>query len=198
LETKKQSDSLPVPLGTGVAGEGQSGARRMRRIVLARIALALSRSRREGGPQFTAFSCLLLSCIVLAGCGPSRPATAPVSGRVTYAGKPVGVGQIMFQPEEGRPALGSLGADGRYTLTTFKSGDGAPLGKHRVMIEAKQEVGGSPPPKSRLEEFRGGVGAPPAIQWLVPEKYSRPETTPLKAEVTSGANAIDFDLPARP
>jgi hypothetical protein len=94
--------------------------------------------------------------------------------------------------------MGQLGPDGRYTLTTFKPGDGALLGKHRVTIEATQQKGGSPLPKSRKEEFSMGLGSPPVIERLVPEKYSRLTTTPLKAEVTRGSNTIDFDLPAEP
>ena len=49
---------------------------------------------------------------------------------------------------------GALGPDGGYTLTTFRDGDGALLGKHRVTIEAKQ-VSGPPPPKSFTEESPG-------------------------------------------
>ena len=65
-------------------------------------------------------------CLLAAGCGgPSRPETVPVSGRVTYQGKPVPMGQIMFYPDQGRPATGAIDADGNYRLTTFTTADGA-------------------------------------------------------------------------
>ena len=35
---------------------------------------------------------------------------SPVSGRVTYQGKPVPTGKIMFYPEQGRPATGAIDA----------------------------------------------------------------------------------------
>jgi hypothetical protein len=152
----------------------------------------------------TLWAFTLLSCLVITGCGPSRPETAPVSGLVTYAGKPVPVGQIVFRPENGRPAIAAINANGRYTLTTFKSGDGALLGKHVVTITATRAHDGPPPPKdsqdppspkSLLEEVRVGGGGRRAVEWIVPATYSRSETTPLNAEVARGQNTINFNLP---
>ena len=34
------------------------------------------------------------------------------------------------------------------------------------------------------------------VEWLVPEKYSRPETSGLTAQVEDKNNEIDFDIPA--
>ena len=137
--------------------------------------------------------------LLLAGCGgPSRPATVPVSGRVTYQGKPVPLGQIVFYPAKGRPAMGAIGADGSYRLTTFETaGDGATPGRYRVTIQATRTIGGGARPKSLEEELHGvGSGSGQTVtEWLVPEKYSRQESTPLTAEVKPGSNTINFDLP---
>jgi hypothetical protein len=137
-------------------------------------------------------------CTVFPGCGSSRPETAPVSGRVTYRGRPVPCGRIAFQPEKGRLAMGAIDPEGQYTLMTFKSGDGALLGQHRVTIEATRQSGDAPTPKSRKEEFRMGPVSPPATERLVPEKYSHLSTTPLKATVKRGSNTLNFDLPSEP
>ena len=101
----------------------------------------------------------------------------------------------MFQPEHGRPAIGVIGSDGRYTLTTFDSGDGTVVGRHRATIRATRVTGG-PQPKSFEEELRGvgSGGGVQRVEWLVPEKYSHPETSRLTAEVKPGENTIDFDL----
>jgi len=129
------------------------------------------------------------------GCGPKRPETVPVSGRVTYHGKPVAGAHVMFQPEQGRPAVATTGPDGSYRLTTFVAGDGALLGRHRVTIQATR-VTGIAQPKSFEEEMRsvGKSTGTRALEWLVPQKYSSLETTPLTAEVKPGENAINFDL----
>jgi len=61
---------------------------------------------------------------------------------VTCDGKPVANAVLIFSPvpssetalESGKAASGSTDADGRYTLTTYKRGDGALIGKHRASI----------------------------------------------------------------
>ena len=133
----------------------------------------------------------VLTCL---GCGPSRPATAPVSGKVTYQGKPVAEGRITFLPEHGRPAMGTLGVDGSYRLTTFKADDGAAPGKYKVTIDATHVSGGAEPKSFQDEQRLMNSGNVPKVTRLVPEKFSRPETSTLTAEVKPGPNTINFDL----
>lgn len=132
-----------------------------------------------------------------AGCGSRGPEVAPVSGRVTFNGRPVTTGQIVFYPMEGRPAMGMIDANGDYRLTTFTPGDGAIVGRHRATIEATRAIGATPP-TNREEEVRYAAldaAGPRPVEWLVPEEYSRLQTSPLKAEVTPGSNRVDFTLP---
>ena len=144
-----------------------------------------------------------LACALLSGCG--GPKVAPVRGRVTYAGKPVPGGKILFYPESGRMAIGEIGADGTYTLTTFTSGDGALVGAHRVAIESTRVGPGSMQAPTSIEEEielskkgapGGKVLVAGTVKWLVPQKYSLPETSDLTATVGSGPNEINFDIPA--
>lgn len=93
--------------------------------------------------------------------------------------------------------MGAIESDGQYYLTTFQPGDGAVLGKHRVTIDAKRVVGEAAPPKKTAQELLGGdveTDATAVVEWLAPEKYSRPETSPLSAEVKPGTNRLDFEL----
>jgi hypothetical protein len=124
-----------------------------------------------------------LSAAGPAGCGSDRPKTAVVKGKVTFNGKPVPHGTVLFVPvTPGTSATGEIGPDGTYSLTTFKKGDGALLGKHKVVVVAMDEKPGAPPVEGYL---------PPPI---VPDKYSSPGTTDLEAEVREGENKMDFDL----
>ena len=83
----------------------------------------------------------LFAIPLLIGCN-QGPALAPVHGRLTCNGKPVKEAGLIFSPvpavegakESGKPATGSTDADGRFVLTTFKSGDGALIGKHRASV----------------------------------------------------------------
>lgn len=127
------------------------------------------------------------------GCGSGRPETAPVHGQVTYQGKPVVEGTIIFYPQKGRPATASLAPDGTYRLTTFKPNDGATLGCYRVTIEARRITPTIVPPDGDPESV--GTYGPPKIVWLLPEKYSGLQSSSLTAEVKRGDNTFNFILP---
>jgi hypothetical protein len=116
------------------------------------------------------------------GCGDSGPKLAPVRGTITYKGKPVPYGTIMFQPDEGQAAIGDIN-DGTYILKTNKLG-GAPLGKYRVTVISLQDQSG------RLPESRNPLPPP-----IVPLEYSFPDRSGLTAVVEDKENVIDFTLP---
>lgn len=112
----------------------------------------------------------------------------PVGGLVSLGGKPVGGGQIMFVPAKPGPtATGLIGRDGRYTLSTFSRGDGAPLGDHEVLIESVPDTSTTMP--EDVIETRT-----PATPPEIPQKFGRPGRSGLAATVTSGSNAVDFRL----
>src|SRR5262245_21976609 len=125
----------------------------------------------------------LILVALLVGCGGDRPRTAVVQGKVTFRGKPVPNGTILFHPASGPTAQGEIRPDGTYRLTTFREGDGAVLGKHKVVIVAMQDTGG------RLPEERTPLPPP-----IIPEKYTSIGTSDLRADVKEGENTLDFDL----
>jgi hypothetical protein len=130
----------------------------------------------------------LFALLVALGCSSSGElTTAPVSGKVTYNGKPVPNGTVMFVPDQGPAATGEIAKDGSYRLTTYNDGDGAVLGNHKISITALQDTSGA------LPEQRSGT--PKA---LVPRKYLSHETSGLTAEVQSGDNVVDFSLTDAP
>jgi len=127
----------------------------------------------------------LLGVMAFSGCGSSsdKKETAPVSGVVTYEGRPVVTGTIMFTPlEGGRPATGELQVDGSYVLQTYGEADGAILGEHKVTITSLNLGGGLP---------EDAVSEPIP---LIPEKYFNDTTSGLTATVREGENSISFDL----
>jgi len=143
---------------------------------------------------------LAFAALLAIGCG-SR-GLGKVTGKVTVGGVPVAGGTIMFYPAEGSGAVGAVGQDGVYTLTTHKPGDGATIGSHKVAIHATSVGPGTMEvPKSLDDELRGSpanagkVLVPGKVTWLVPEKYSTPDQSPLTAQVKAGNNTIDFEIP---
>src|SRR5947207_1514113 len=107
----------------------------------------------------------------LPGCERSSLKTAPVKGRITFNGKPLPQGAVLFVPVvPGPTATGEIHTDGTYSLTTFRNGDGAVLGTHKIVVDAK-------------EDFPSGAISPrtPSPPALVPDKYLSHATTDLTA-----------------
>lgn len=149
---------------------------------------------RRGAPArlLAAVACGL---IWVSGCGPGRPKTVPVTGTVTLDGQAVEGASVTFAPEAGgRPALGTTDKDGKFTLKTFEERDGALPGKHKVTV-IKKETTGFLADKDGLS---GGI-APGGIQekWIVPRKYSDPNSSGLTADVQPGMGPLEFKLTSK-
>ena len=127
-----------------------------------------------------------LSAILSAVGGCGRPQTAPVSGTITVDGAGVGPGTVIFLPAEGSrftdSAMGHFGADGRYQLSTFSSDDGAILGTHRVIVQARADTESEYGEESDID------------QNAIPLLYADPKMSGLTAEVQPGENTIDLEL----
>lgn len=134
---------------------------------------------------------LILLAFAAAGCGAASdvPSLAKVTGVVMLDGKPLTKGSVQFTPDSkqgttGRMALGDIGPDGEFTLTTSTPGDGAQVGFHNVSVVCVD----APPfdPKNPV---------PTTVKWLIPEKYGVDQTSGLTAEVKEGEeNILQFDL----
>jgi hypothetical protein len=106
---------------------------------------------------------LTLTSIVLSGCGRGHELdTAEVQGIVTFDGKPLEEGFVTFVPTRGRGAMGVIQADGSYTLTTYRDGDGALIGPHTVTVSpryAKNEDDEVPAGARMVPRPYGGIAA---------------------------------------
>ena len=136
---------------------------------------------------------LLFAALALAtGCGDGRPARIPVSGTVTYRGKPLDGANVTFVPKGSRPASGQTDAQGRFTLQTFSSGDGVVAGDHVVCV-----VKSVPDPKDKKKvalsknDFRdtGTLCHACAIAFKSRSRRQRAERLPLRTR-----RLIGFDL----
>ena len=131
-----------------------------------------------------ALGLLVIIATLLAGCDDGRPERAPVSGIVTYQGKPVEGARVTFYCPGARPASASTDADGRFTLWTYDPADGAVAGTHAVtVVKTKPVEGVDLTDPGRM------------VDHLLPMRYNNPDTSPLTAEVTfDGENDFRFDL----
>lgn len=130
-----------------------------------------------------AVAAVVAMSLASAGCShePERLATYPATGTVTFKGKPTPGALVVLHPQQDlgkdvpRPN-GYVDKDGRFVLTTFKSGDGAPAGKYKVTIEWNKLV-------------VKGKDAEPGPN-VLPEKYAQPATTDVVVSIASGENQI--------
>jgi hypothetical protein len=136
------------------------------------------------GARKLGLGALALGWLVLAaGCQRSTVLN-PVNGKVTYKGALLNNGFIVFTPdasrgESGPMALGTIGADGSYTLST-DDGPGAGAGWYRVTVTA------------RIGAAQNASQRPVS---LLPEKYRDPELSLLRCQVKPNqVNVIDLNL----
>ena len=130
---------------------------------------------------------LVVFTLLVLGCGPSTPTTCPVTGTITYTGKPLPLGTVMFVSREGPPSKPSLiDQNGRYRLE-------AVAGEHSVQVVAMPpREGGRPDP-----EIEGGIDytGVPEVESLIPAKYNRYDTSGITVVVEPGKlNDIDICL----
>ena len=148
--------------------------------------------------RMAAAACLLL--VVAGGCSKKegRPKVYPAGGTVTYKGTPVEGAHVAFRGDGNvRPATGKTDASGRFTLTTFNSGDGAVPGTHQVTV-SKLPINAAPPKpviESREEAAKRPKLPPPSVENLLPAKYADPANSELVYTVeVSGSNNFKIDL----
>ncbi len=165
----------------------------------------LSRSALTRG----VFAVLTASVIlVITSCGGTDDGLGrrfPVSGKVTYNGKPLAKGSISFVPDDPK-GVGASGAieNGSYAMSTGGNSDGARSGKYKVTITAKEDS--SAKAKADFEKARAAlpkgsgtenlgfvprqfvIKAEAEAKSLIPAGYGDVRTTTLTAEVKEQSN----------
>ncbi|MBN1394368.1 MAG: hypothetical protein JW959_05050 [Pirellulales bacterium] len=130
-------------------------------------------------------------CAVMAGtacmngCSAGPEPTFPVEGVISIDGKPLGGGTVLFEMKspgggDRYTARGTIASDGRYRLSTFADGDGAPAGQYRVAVLPQQ---------AKLVEYSAAAAPPP-----IPLSYGSVETSGLEYVVKPGPNTINIEL----
>jgi hypothetical protein len=135
-------------------------------------------------PRFTVrlLSVLSSSLLALAGCArdEGRPCY-PVRGTILYEGKPVPHAFVVLHPaapegRDGSRPSAVANAKGEFALTSRKARDGAPTGAYVATVEWRPIV-------QRKGEYEPGPNR-------LPTRYSKPETSGLRIQVTAGDNEL--------
>lgn len=165
------------------------------------------------GHRLLAGAALLAALCLVTGCSK----TGNVYGKITYKGKPLTMGRILFYDAQGHSVESTISEDGNYKITK------APTGTVKVAIVTPKKDpsgggagpgpggmrGGPPggrsgppagaaPPKGVLPEgvdpsiFDRGAKTKNAVE--VPAKYGDPEKSGLTLTVSGGSQQKDWDL----
>lgn len=127
---------------------------------------------------------ILAWCVVLclSGCGGSGEdlqQTTRVEGTITLSGQPLAGGTIFLYPvQEGKHATGVI-QNGKFTLSTYASQDGAIPGRHKVVVQVPEVTANG--------EVIPAARRPPA-------EYATAETTPLIVEVTEEGEPLKIEI----
>ena len=126
---------------------------------------------------------LLILCTSL-GCE-RGPEMVPVTGTISFQGKPLSYGSVMFQPvgvEGARTARSQIDSDGSFALTTEKAGDGVAAGTCHVRITAFESQRPDATVNKQQEMALG--------RSAIPQRYQNFGTSGIVIEVSNG-----MDLP---
>ncbi|MDB5385379.1 MAG: hypothetical protein JWM11_1025 [Planctomycetaceae bacterium] len=115
---------------------------------------------------------------VCAGCGSGYPSPLPVSGTVTFEGKPVTDGSIRFMPTDRKvalPGFAEIQTDGTYEAMTHRPGDGLTPGEFTIFFDLPESTDKLKPVK------------------FIPQKYLSPGTSGLKREIKGDTQDFKLD-----
>jgi hypothetical protein len=160
-------------------------------LVPVKITNATRSSLATGHRPLTTVVSALCAALALAGCGPSRPTTVPVSGRVTLAGGTwPAAGVLYFNPVE--PAAGfprhsgmaTFTRDGHFAATTWQPHDGLMPGRYKVGVECWQVT--------------PTMGGPPEVSYVA-DSHTVAAQSPIELVVAPGKpqRALLWDIPQR-
>jgi hypothetical protein len=130
--------------------------------------------------------------VLIVGCGPTGPVVIPVTGTVTLDGAPVVKASVMFQPVAGgNPAIGETDAEGKFSLVTQleKPREGAIEGEHIVTVSGARPVG-----TQAAADGTSIDAKPPQIEWFVPMRYAKGDTSGLRQTVVKGMTPVELKL----
>jgi hypothetical protein len=138
---------------------------------------------------------MIVGCAALHGCA-RGPELAKLSGTVTFEGKPLPKATMVFEGAGVRPATVRVENGAIVEATTFKEGDGVPVGPHKVAVSATTEaasavVADPGSGQAPVENYMSGKS-------LIPARYNDPATSGLTADIKPGDNRVDFKLKLAP
>jgi hypothetical protein len=122
----------------------------------------------------------LSAFLLLLGCAEATVPVYPVTGSVTFQGKPPAGALIVFSSTsggaEGFAPTATVKDDGSFAVTSFEPGDGAPQGEYVATVHWYKVVSDG-----------GGSGPGPNV---LPKQYASAKTSPIRVSVGNSPTQV--------
>jgi hypothetical protein len=141
----------------------------------------LSQKQSTFSNHRASWSCVILLVLASAsGCGEARVPVYPVTGKVTFQGKPPIGAQVVLHSVSPAAAndvapTGIVRSDGSFAISVYDDGDGAPQGEYVATIQW-----------FKIIPEQGGRGPN-----VLPIKYASAKSSPVRVSVGSGPTTVD-------
>jgi hypothetical protein len=129
----------------------------------------------------------LLLLLLVSGCSRAEPEKLPVfpvTGQVTYQGRPAAGAWVVLHPADPDRAWpqprAKTDSQGNFSISTYEPQDGAPAGDYLVTLELPQVIN-----RGGQLELGGN---------LLPHEYGTPQTTSLATRVAEGSNTLPIRI----
>jgi hypothetical protein len=153
---------------------------------------------------------LLLGVLgLLAGCtkAPSNPKTFAVDGVLSLDDKPIEGATIVLVPiskDDGEAASGVSDATGKFSLTTYTSGDGVRPGSYRirvtkfdkVLVDDSKRVRNMTP-EEEMKAYDPDAKPPTPPKNLLPKKYETEMTSGFSHQVKDSPSKLELKLSSK-
>ncbi len=157
----------------------------------------MNRLLRKG---LVALPLLVCTFLGLIGCGPGQKDRAVVKGKVTIGGQALTGGTVTFTTKDNRQGTATIHPDGTYEMGDAPQGDVTitvavpqPSAKEKMMgIEMGKDKKMPEPPGGK--DSKMPMPAMPDKFVLIPEKYSKVETSGLTYKVGKGEQTKNIEL----
>lgn len=126
--------------------------------------------------------------LICGGCGAKGPPPVAVSGNVSFEGKPVTQGIVLFMSEQGFGSSAEINSRGNYALRS-QYGKGIPAGTYRVIV--------TPLPEVVSESDVPSPSAKNDTHPEIPKKYRDFATSGLEVSLNDQPTVFDIPLKAK-
>lgn len=153
---------------------------------------------------------LAVAALALSGCSSGNPsAPARISGKISYAGKPLKAGVLRFHTAQGNVYDGLISPDGTYTATDLPVGEliitvetesinpaNVPGGGAKMSAENERRIRMMGKVSQSAPAGSGGSTGPTASDnyMKIPDKFNNSKTSPLSVTLERGRQVKNIEL----